>query len=383
MLELSLKSDARKARVLHGHPWVFAGEISAEPPEGADGEGVLMRDARGRLLGSGICNGASQIVWRRYARGERAFDASFLKEAISKALARRAAENVRRLVWSEADELPGLVADQYGDVLVVQTLTLAMDRKADQIARLLLEMTGAREVLFRNDAPGRRYEGLPTEVRTLSGNPLEPRWLNIDGVDYFLDLAGAQKTGFYLDQRAQHLLVGSMAAGRRVLDGFCNQGAFGLQCALQGAASVLGVDSSELAVEQAKANAAHNALPARFEAANLFDYFTANRDSRYDLIVLDPPSFARNKASVDGALRGYKELNLRAMRMLSPNGILATYSCSKSVSRELYMEMLADAAADAGRRVRVIAQTGQPTDHPVVLGIPETEYLKGAILEVE
>jgi len=383
MLELSLKNDARKARVLHGHPWVFAGEIAKQPPPETDGEGVIMRDAKGRFLGSGICNSSSQIVWRRYSRNQQVFDEAFLREAIARAISRRSQDSVRRLVWSEADELPGLIADQYGDVLVLQALTLAVDKRADLIAQILLELTGASDVLFRNDAPGRKYEGLSIEVRTLSGKAIEPRWQNIDGVEYFLDLAGAQKTGFYLDQREQHRLVGSYAAGRRVLDGFCNQGAFALQCAMQGATSVLGVDSSELAIEQARANAERNSLSATFETANLFDFFTNKREEQFDLIVLDPPSFARNKASIDGALRGYKELNLRAMRMLSPGGILATYSCSKSVSRELYMEMLTYAAADAGRRVRVIAQTGQPADHPVILGTPETAYLKGAILEVE
>ena len=383
MLELTLSRDARHARVLSGHPWVFAGEIDKLLPPEADGTGVLLKDARGRILGSGLYNGKSQIVWRRYSREAVEFTPEFLKAAVGKSLARRDAESVRRLVWSEADELPGLIADQYDGVVVVQTLTLGMEKSAAAIAELLLAATGAREILFRNDAPGRKYEGLENVVETWSGKPLEAHWVTIDGIAYFLDLAGGQKTGFYLDQRAQHRRVAEFAKGRRVLDGFCNQGAFGLQCAKSGAASVLGIDSSELAVTQARADAAKNALPAEFLAENLFDYFTTARKDSYDLIVLDPPSFARNKASVPGALRGYKELNLRAMRMLTKGGILATYSCSKSVSREVYMEVLTSAAIDAGRRVRIIEQTGQPKDHPALLGIPETEYLKGAILEVE
>jgi 23S rRNA (cytosine1962-C5)-methyltransferase len=383
MLELTLRRDARNARALRGHPWAFEGEIAAMLPKEADGEGVALRDSRGHFLGSGLYNSASQIVWRRYSRGEHALTGELLGELIAKSVARRAAEDVRRLVWSEADDLPGLVADQYGDIVVIQTLTLGMDKRADEIAAVLKKLAGACEVLFRNDAPGRKYEGLANVVRTQSGKPLEARWQAIDGVEYFIDLAGGQKTGFYLDQRAQHGRVAQFAAGRRVLDGFCNQGSFGLQCAKSGAKSVLGIDSSALAIEQAKANAERNKLAAEFTAANLFDYFTASRNEKFDLIVLDPPSFARNKASVPGALRGYKELNLRAMRMLSAKGILATYSCSKSVSREMYNEVLTEAAIDAGRRVRVIEHTGQPTDHPAILGIPETEYLKGAILEVE
>jgi 23S rRNA (cytosine1962-C5)-methyltransferase len=383
MLELSLSRDARNCRALNGHPWVFAGEIAKPLPPEADGTGVILRDARGRLLGSGLYNGKSSIVWRRYARDEAEFDTTFLKEAIAKALARRDSEAVRRLVWSEADELPGLVADQYGDVVVLQTLTLGMEKHTAEIAQILKTATNAREVLFRNDAPGRRYEGLESVVETLSGTPLAPFWQEIDGVAYYLDLAGGQKTGFYLDQRAQHRRVAEFAKGRRVLDGFCNQGAFGLQCAKAGAASVLGIDSSALAVAQARANAEKNGLAAEFLAENLFDYFTEKREETFDLIVLDPPSFARNKASVPGALRGYKELNLRAMRMLSPGGILATYSCSKSVTREMYQEVLTAAALDAGRRVRLVELSTQPKDHPAILGIPETEYLKGAILEVE
>ncbi|MBN1402869.1 MAG: class I SAM-dependent rRNA methyltransferase [Opitutales bacterium] len=383
MLEISLAKDARRARVLNGHPWVFAGELASPLPAGTDGEGLVLRDARGRFLGSGICNSTSKIVWRRYSRNQRAFDSAFLSEAIARSIARRGKESVRRLVWSEADDLPGLIADQFNDVIVMQTLTLAMDKRADEIARILIEQTGASEVLFRNDAPGRKYEGLALEIRTLSGKPLEARWMDIDGIEYYLDLASAQKTGYYLDQREQHRFVATLAKGRRVLDGFCNQGSFGLQCAKNGAKEVLGIDASELAVEQANANAERNHLSAKFEVGNLFDFFTAKREERFDLIVLDPPSFARNKSSVDGALRGYKELNLRAIRMLNPGGILATYSCSKSVSREMYMEVLADAAADANRKLRLIAQTGQPLDHPVILGVPETEYLKGAVVEVE
>jgi 23S rRNA (cytosine1962-C5)-methyltransferase len=383
MYELTLKRDARNARALHGHPWAFAGEVAAALPKEADGEGVLLRDARGRLLGSGLYNSGSQIVWRRYSRSEAALNHHLLVELLTKSLARRMDEKVRRLVWSEADDLPGLVADQFGDVLVLQMLTLGMEKRAVEIAETLKGMTGATEVLFRNDAPGRKYEGLTSVVDTLSGKPLESSWLDIDGIEYFIDLSGGQKTGFYLDQRAQHRRVAEFAAGRRVLDGFCNQGSFGLQCAKNGAKSVLGIDSSALAVQQANANASRNKLVAEFVTANLFDYFTEKREERYDLIVLDPPSFARNKASVPGALRGYKELNLRAMRMLSSKGILASYSCSKSVSREMYMDILSQAAADAGRRVRVIEHTGQPADHPSILGIPETEYLKGAILEVE
>jgi len=383
MLELQLKGGGQEARVLKGHPWVFAGEIRNLLGPEAQGEGVLLRDARGRLLGSGLYNGRSQIVWRRYSRREHTFDRECIEGLMVDAFERRAEERFRRLVWSEADDLPGLVVDQFDDVLVVQTLTLGMDQRLDDISEALMEAFEPSEILFRNDAPGRRYEGLEQVVGTRSGALLEPRWYRIDDVEYRLDLAGAQKTGFYLDQRAQHRRVGHYARGRRVLDGFCNQGSFALHCALAGAASVLAVDSSEGAIQQARDNAQRNGAKIECVAANMFDYFTHNRTATFDMIGLDPPSFARNKASVAGALRGYKELNLRAMRMLSEGGILATYSCSQNVSREVFMGMLADAAADVGRKARVLEEARQPADHPVLLNVPETEYLKGAILQIE
>lgn len=383
MFELQLKAGTREARVLRGHPWVFAGEVAAQLPAEANGQGVLLRDTRGRLLGSGLYNSQSQIVWRRYSRKEHTFDRACLEELLVMAFERRGEEPFRRLVWAEADDLPGLVIDQFHDVFVVQALTLGMDKRTKELAEIIDEAFEPRDILFRNDAPGRRYEGLEPEVRTWSGKSLRPAWYSIDGIEYLLDLSGAQKTGFYLDQRPQHRRVAQYAPGRRVLDGFCNQGAFALHCAQAGAASVLAIDSSEPAIAQARENARRNQLTAEFVEENMFDYFTKHRDAQFDLIVLDPPSFARNKASVAGAVRGYKELNLRAMRLLSEGGILATYSCSQNVSRERFMAMLGDAAADAGRKVRVLEEARQPADHPVLLNVPETEYLKGVILQIE
>lgn len=352
-------------------------------PPSADGQGVSLRDARGRLLGSGIYNSRSQIVWRRYSRAERSFSRDCLEELLITSFERRAQEKFRRLVWAEADDLPGLIIDQYGPFLVVQTLTLAMDARVGELGEILDEALEPEDILFRNDAPGRRYEGLEATVFTHSGNPIEPRWFEIDGFRYFLDLSGSHKTGFYLDQRQQHKRVASYATGRRVLDGFCNQGAFALHCAKAGAASVTGIDSSEPAIELARRNAEANDLKVDFVGQNMFDFFTNNRNTQFDLIILDPPSFARNRTAVPGALRGYKELNLRAMRLLSEGGILATYSCSQSVSQSAFMSVLESAAADVGRKVRLIEETGQPSDHPVLLNVPETGYLKGALLQVE
>jgi 23S rRNA (cytosine1962-C5)-methyltransferase len=218
--------------------------------------------------------------------------------------------------------------------------------------------------------------------RQVSGKPLAPSWMEVGGVQVLVDLTGGQKTGMYLDQLDQHARVAQLAKGRRVLDAFCNQGGFGLACAKAGATSVLGLDQSEDAITAARSAAERNGLKAGFEVANVFDWFTEHREATFDLIVLDPPPFARSKDSIDGALRGYKELNLRALRMLGPGGILATYSCSHRVSEEMYLEVIEAAAADARREAVVLERTSQPADHPVLLNFPESRYLKGFLIEI-
>ena len=373
----------RRPRVLRGHPWVFAGEVEELLPEVFDGGGVNLRSARGALLGSGIYNSKSKIVWRKFsAKGGTAFDAGYLASAIDRSVSRREETSYRRLVWSEADELPGLVVDQFDDVLVVQALTRAVDEQLEEISRILSDRYAPSEIVLRNDAPSRGYEGLPLEVRTQSGQAFAPRWFDIDGIEFLLDLSGGQKTGFYLDQRLQHNKVAALAEGRRVLDGFCHIGGFALRCARGGAASVLAVDISGKCIEDARANADRNGLMVDFKSANMFDFFTEYRGEPFELIILDPPSFARNRASLDSAMRGYKELNLRALRNLAAGGVLATYSCSQHVARAEFMGMLAAAASDARRPVKVMELTSQPDDHPVCLHFPESEYLKGAILMV-
>jgi 23S rRNA (cytosine1962-C5)-methyltransferase len=392
---LHLKPN-RPARVLHGHPWVFAGEVEPRRRRPENGESAELLDDRGRSLGTGIWSNTSQIAWRRYSRAVRPFDSVFVAWALGAALARRPEGRFRRLVWSEADHLPGLVVDQFDTVLVIQALTAGADRIQDIAADWFRKnLTPApTEIIFRNDASAREREGLPLGTRTASGTPPAPGWFQIEGVDYQLDLANGQKTGFYLDQREQHLRVATYARGRRVLDAFCNQGGFALQAAKAGAASVLGVDSSQDCIQTATGNATRNGLTAttRFQCANMFDWFTKNRPTRdddpaathpFDLIILDPPPFARDKNAMPGALRGYKELNLRALKLLAPGGILATYSCSQRIGIESFLALLAEASADARRDTRLLEITGQPADHPVLLDFPESHYLKGAILRVE
>ena len=380
-----LKANAN-SRVLTGHPWVFANEVEAPLPPECDGEVVECRDRVGRLLGTGICNGKSQIVWRRLSRERVALDEAYIGEALRRAVSRRAPGDYRRLVWSESDDLPGVVADQYGDTLVVQIQTLAMEKRSALIGDLLDGLLHPKEIVFRNDAPIRRLEGLAFEIHTRSGRAWEPRWSSIDGFDMWLDLMGGQKTGFYLDQRVQHSAVAKYCQGKRVLDAFCNQGSFAIHAARAGATEVLGLDSAREAVEAARRNATRNGVTATFEEANVFDWLNdpANKPGpRWDVVILDPPPLAKSKSALEGALRGFKEINLRALQRLAPGGVLATYSCSYHMQDAELRSVLSQAAADAKRRVRVLEFCHQPPDHPVLISMPESEYLRGYILSVE
>jgi 23S rRNA (cytosine1962-C5)-methyltransferase len=382
---LKLRPNAR-ARALQGHPWVFANEVETLLPPEHDGEVVECRDRTGRFIGSGIYNSKSQIVWRRLSRDRVALDGAYLRGALEKALARRATEPMRRLVWSESDDLPGVVVDQFGDALVVQIQTLAMEKRAAAIGEALAEVVKPAEIIFRNDAPIRRLEGLPIEVHTRSGKPWEPRWVRIDGFDYWLDLQSGQKTGFYLDQRLQHAAVAKYCRGARVLDAFCNQGAFALHAARAGAVEVLGLDSAEDAIAAARRNAERNGVSAEFEVANVFDWFNdpaRGVDALWDVIILDPPPFAKSKSAMEGAMRGYKEINLRALQRLVPGGLLVTYTCSHHMQDAELRQILSEASTDARRKLRVVEWAHQPADHPVLATMPESEYLRGYIVRVE
>lgn len=389
---LKLKPNVR-ARVLTGHPWVFANEVESLLPASLDGEVVECRDRTNRQLGSGIYNSKSQILWRRLSRGRAVLDADWIRQAVKRAVARRAflqqeapRASVGRIIWSESDDLPGLVVDRFEETLVVQIHTLALEKRRDLVAQVLQEELAPEDILFRHDAPIRRLEGLPLEVFTASGRAWEARWLKIDDLDYWIDLQGGQKTGFYLDQRRQHLAVARYCDGKSVLDAFCNQGAFGLHAARAGASRVLGLDSAAIAINAARRNAERNSLAATFEVTNVFDWFNQparTGEETWDVIILDPPPFAKSRAALQGAMRGYKEINLRAMQRLAPGGVLATYSCSHHMQDVDFRGVLAAAAADARRKVRVLEFCHQPPDHPVLVTMPESEYLRGYILQVE
>jgi 23S rRNA (cytosine1962-C5)-methyltransferase len=374
-------------RILDGHPWVFASEVDRVEGAVADGETVELRSARGELLGSAIYNSRSQIVARRYARNLAPLDERLLSMRLDEALACRGPQKIRgtarRLVWSESDQLPGLIVDRYDDVLALQSLTAAMARCEETIADLLLRKTGCRVVLARNDAAARGLEGLPLERKILRGEYEPPTRVTIAGITYTLDLWSGQKTGFYLDQAENYAVVAAQARGRRVLDCFTNQGGFALSAMKAGAASCRAADESAGALRLAEATAKAEKLKVDWIQGNVFDLLRHYEQKRetFDLIVLDPPSFTKSKNNKAGALRGYHELHLRALRLLTEGGILATFSCSHHIGEEDWDELRQRAAKETGMTLRLRQRLGQSSDHPILVNVPETEYLRGCLLE--
>lgn len=379
--------SARGARRwMAGHPWVFRSDV-VRAPAGAAGS-VAVTDQQGRPLGVALWSPQSEISLRFVTRAqEQRLDAAWWHGRVATALARRAGildaeTNACRLVHGEGDGLPSLIVDRFDRWLVVQLLSAGLEAFREPIVRALVELTGAAGILARNDASVRGREGLEKSVETLHGSVPQEIEVREHGVRYIAAPHAGQKTGAFLDQREARVLAGSVARGR-ALDVFSYHGSFALHLARR-AVSVLAVDSSEAALERVVSNAALNGL-ANIEGvqADAFDFLRAEEKAgrRYETIVLDPPAFAKNRNSVDGALRGYKDINLRAMRLLTPGGFLYTASCSYHVPKPDFLAMLSEAAADSGRRMILRAVTAQPMDHPEVLTIPETGYLKGALLE--
>ena len=376
-------------RILTGHPWVFASEVDRVEGSVEDGGTVDLRSAKGEFLGSAIYNSHSQIVARRYSREATPLDERLLGSrldgalAYRESLARTVPGMARRLVWSESDQLPGLIVDRYDDVLVMQALTMAMSQRESIITNLLLKKTGCRVVLARNDAPVRQLEGLPLERNVIHGNYEAPTRVKIAGIHYALDLWSGQKTGFYLDQAENYAAVAACAQGRRVLDCFTNQGAFALSAMKAGAISCRAVDQSVEALRLAETTAKAESLEVEWIQANVFDLLRHYEQQRetFDLIVLDPPSFTKSKGNKTSALRGYHELHLRALRLLARGGILATFSCSHHVMEQDWDELLQRAATETGVTLRLRQRLKQSSDHPVLVNVPETEYLRGYVVE--
>lgn len=373
-----------RSRILHGHDWVFSSEVLKTFGNPEDGSVVSIKDGRDQLLGVGIYNSKSQIVVRRFSRRRQDLDEDFFRRRIGQAMEYRVKAGCRsdllRLVWSESDGLPGVIVDRYGQVLVLQTLTKAMDLHRETIASVLLELTQAECVIERNDAPVRTAEGMELRTGVLTGKaPDQPIEVEAAEVRFLVDPLAGHKTGLYLDQLESYGTVAPLARERRVLDCFSNQGGFALSCAKQGAASVTAVESGAESVAKLRENAARNQVEVEVKHADAFEVL--NRGGEYDLIILDPPSFTKTRAKVNEALRGYRDLHARAARLLAKGGLLVSFSCSHHVASHEFEESVADGLQDARRNMRLLRRIGQPADHPVVVGIPETEYLKGLVLE--
>ena len=377
-----------RSRILHGHDWVYGTEILKTFGNPTPGDVISLKDGRDRSLGSAIYNPKSQIVARRFSRRKQGLDFDFFVRRISQAISSRekigASRNPGRLVWSESDGLPGLIIDQYGSQLVLQTLTLAMDQRKDLIVQALRQLLLPTAVIERNDVPVRKAEGLEPVAGVLFGEYQPKTEIKVQGLRFEIDLFAGHKTGFYLDQTDSYRAVAEIASGLRVLDCFSNQGAFAIACAKAGAVSVTAVEISSHLVKSINQNALLNGVTLTTEEANVFDYLAdqVKQQVQFDLVILDPPSFTKSKDSLNSAWRGYKEIHLRALQLLPPEGFLVTFSCSHRVAREMFLEMILDACVDAKRSVRILKYFSQPLDHPILLQIPETEYLKGFLLQV-
>ncbi|PYJ26079.1 MAG: rRNA large subunit methyltransferase I [Verrucomicrobia bacterium] len=379
-----------RARILHGHDWVYSSEVLKVFGKPADGDVISLKDGSDHLIGSAIYNSKSQIVARRFSRRRQDLDLDFFKRRIAQANEYRDRRNLdstlRRVAWSESDGLPGVIIDRYGNNFVLQTLTLAMDMRKDLIAKATIDVFGEKiTIIERNDAPIRKSEGLELRTSILAGTaPPGPLVIELRGLKFEVDLLHGQKTGFYLDQRQNYEVIAQHANSRRVLDCFTNQGGFALACARARAAEVTGVEENTANIAAAKRNAALNDMKVVWIQQDVFHFLRAAEKARtqYDLIILDPPSFTKTRGRLQEALRGYRELHVRAFKLLSRDGVLATFSCSHHVTENSFAQMITNALTDARRSVRRLHRLEQPLDHPVLPTLPETEYLRGVLLEM-
>ncbi len=371
-----------RARILHGHDWVFSSEVIKVFGNPADGDVISLKDGRDRLIGSAIYNSKSQIVARRFSRQRQDLDLDFFKRRIAQASEYRDRRSVdpklRRIVWSESDGLPGVVIDRYGDYFVLQTLTLAIDLRKNLIIAAIVHLFRDATIIERDDSPVRKAEGLELRTGVLEGDaPSGPITVQLGGLKFDVDLLHGQKTGFYLDQAPNYSAVAHFAPERRVLDCFANQGAFALACAQAGATDVAAVEENSENVAAGKRNAERHGLKVRWIEQDVFAFLRGaeKAEAEYDLIILDPPSFTKTKSGLRDALRGYRELHVRAFKLLSKNGLLATFSCSHHVSETAFAQTIAEALVDARRSARRLRRFEQAIDHPVLPTIPETALI--------
>jgi 23S rRNA (cytosine1962-C5)-methyltransferase len=375
----------RKAedRVASGHPWIFSSDVT-DRGDAQPGDVVKVADPRGKPIGVAHYSSTSQITLRLLSSKVEPIDQEFFRRRLTAAICHRDRvvknSNACRLVFSEADLLPGLIVDRYGSCLVIQTLNQGMERSRDLIIHCLKELLEPSGILARNDAAVRKLESLPLEVAVLFGEIPERIAIEMNALHLEADLLKGQKTGIYLDQRENYLAAANFAGGR-VLDCFTSTGGFALHTA-RTAESVEAVDSSASALATAEANAQANHISnIQFRQADVFD-FLSGLNRKFGMVILDPPAFAKSRKMLDDAAKGYKEINLRALKLLDPGGILVTCSCSHHVSESMLFEIVAQAALDAGKTLRVLERRTQAADHPILLTVPETLYLKCQILEV-
>lgn len=373
-----------------GHLWIYAGFVQALRGQPASGDLVDVVMPNGRFYARGLFNPASKIRIRILTFYEEPITPAFWKERIAQAARLRArvvaGTTAYRLIYGEADRLPGLIVDRYGDVLVMQTLSSGMDRRQEMLADLLCEETGLSRIYLRNDAKSRALEGLSSITGFLRGAGNTMIEVREAAARFLVDIAHGQKTGWFCDQRENRLAAARLAQNTHLLEVFCHTGAFGIQAAMAGASHVEGIDVSEDALVLARQHARLNGVQERcsYRCADAFDELRRLEQAgrQFDMVLLDPPAFARSKQAIPRALAGYKDINLLGIRLTKPEGILVTSSCSHHVSEGDLWEAIGRAARDARRPVRLLEQRGQASDHPILATMPETRYLKCFIMQV-
>ncbi|HNV85341.1 MAG TPA: class I SAM-dependent rRNA methyltransferase [Candidatus Omnitrophota bacterium] len=382
--------ESREKPVLAFHPWIYSGAIDLIEDDFKAGDVVRVHSAKGNFLGKGYLNPHSEIAIRMLTFQDEAIDETFFKEKFGMAFRLRAGipeagTNACRLVNGEGDFLPGLVVDRYDRYLVIQVLTAGMEKLKPCWLGCLKDLEGIRGIYQKDDSERRRFEGLDRCVETVCGEE-PPAFIEIRerGMKFIVDVKEGQKTGFFLDQRENRHLARRIAGGKNVLNAFAYTGGFSVACLLGGAKRVTSVESSEAALNACASNFELNGQDPKdhvFAREDVFDYLRQD-PVRYDLIVLDPPAFAKSKSDVEKAARGYKDINLQAMKRLNPGGLLFTFSCSNYISPELFQKIVFGAAKDARVRLQIIEKTSHPSDHPISVFHPEGEYLKGLLCRV-
>ena len=386
----SVRLSRTRAVEVSGHLWVYAGYVESVSGEPVSGDVVDVLASNGRFYARGLYNPGSKIRVRILTFDDEPITEQFWRGRFAQAIRLRqrivTGTNAYRLIYGEADRLPGLIVDRYGEVLVMQTMSSGMDRRKDLLADLLCQESGATRVYLRNDAKSRTLEGLPVQTGFLRGGGATMIDIQEGSAHFLVDIERGQKTGWFCDQRENRLVAARFAAGAEVLEVFAHTGAFGIHAALAGAQSVEGLDVSEEALALARSHARLNKVDERcvYRTADAFEEMRKleRAGRQYDLVLLDPPAFARSKQAVPRALAGYKDVNLHGMRLTKPEGFLVTSSCSHHVTEQEFWTGICLASRDAKRQIRLLEQRGQAGDHPILASMPETRYLKCFILQV-